>query len=139
MVDMINIKPIEFRKMFGQARPAPEMPNLIAVQKQSYDQFLQINVAPDQREESGLHAVFNSVFPIKDFAGRAELGFISYELETPKYDIEECRHRGMTYQTAIKCKLQLSVFDVDEETGTRSIKDIKEQDVLYGRHSAHDR
>ena len=132
MVDMINIKPIEFRKMFGQARPAPEMPNLIAVQKQSYDQFLQIDVAPDQREESGLHAVFNSVFPIKDFAGRAELGFISYELETPKYDIEECRHRGLTYQTAIKCKLQLSVWDVDEETGTRSIKDIKEQDVYMG-------
>ncbi len=132
MVDMINIKPIEFRKMFGQARPAPEIPNLIAVQKQSYDQFLQIDRAPAEREDSGLHAVFKSVFPIKDFAGRAELDFLSYELETPKYDIEECRHRGMTYQTAIKCNLQLSVFDVDEETGNRSIKDIKEQDVYMG-------
>ncbi len=132
MVDMTNIKPVEFRKMFGQARPAPEIPNLIAVQKQSYDQFLQIDRARDEREDLGLHAVFKSVFPVKDFAGRAELDFLSYELETPKYDIEECRHRGMTYQTAIKCKLQLTVFEVDEETDARSIKDIKEQDVYMG-------
>ena len=80
----------------------------------------------------GLHGVFKSIFPIKDFAGKAQIDFLRYELEEPKYDIEECRHRGLTYEVVLKGLLQLTVFDVDEETGSHSIKDVKEQNVYMG-------
>ncbi len=120
------------RKSFGRIPEIAQMPNLIEVQKSSYDQFLQIGAKPEDRSESGLQEVFKSVFPIRDFSERAELQFVRYELEDPKYDVEECQQRGMTYAAPLKVTLRLVVWDVDEETGARSIRDIKEQDVYMG-------
>ena len=120
------------RKSFGRIAAAVAMPNLIEVQKSSYDQFLQRNTPAEQRSDSGLQEVFKSVFPIRDFSSRGTLEFVKYEFEEPKYDVEECQQRGMTYAAPLKVTLRLVVWDVDEETGARSIRDIKEQDVYMG-------
>src|SRR5690348_11875206 len=120
------------RKFFGSIKEVTEMPNLIEVQKASYDQFLLVKAPPGGRPNEGLHAVFKSVFPIKDFSNTSQLDFVAYEFDPPKYDVDECRQRGMTYAAPLKVKLRLIVFDVDEETGARSVKDIKEQDVYMG-------
>lgn len=117
------------RKTFGRIPEVIEMPNLIEVQRSSYEKFLQMEVRPEDRVIAGLEEVFRSVFPIRDFSDRAELDFVRYELEPPKYDVDECQQRGMTFAAPLKVTLRLSVFDVDEETGLRSIRDIKEQDV----------
>ncbi|MBV8650671.1 MAG: DNA-directed RNA polymerase subunit beta, partial [Alphaproteobacteria bacterium] len=117
------------RKTFGRIPEVIEMPNLIEVQRSSYEKFLQMEVRPEDRVVAGLEEVFRSVFPIRDFSDRAELDFVRYELEQPKYDVDECQQRGMTFAAPLKVTLRLSVFDVDEETGLRSIRDIKEQDV----------
>ncbi len=120
------------RRHFGRIPEITQMPNLIEVQKTSYDQFLQMVETPDERQHNGLQEAFKSVFPIRDFAERAELQFVHYELEEPKYDVEECQQRGMTYAAPLKVTLRLVVWDVDEDTGARSIRDIKEQDVYMG-------
>ncbi|RDD61626.1 DNA-directed RNA polymerase subunit beta [Ferruginivarius sediminum] len=120
------------RKTFGRIPEIATMPNLIEVQKQSYDLFLQRDVEVGDRRVAGLQEVFTSVFPIRDFSDRAELQFIRYELEEPKYDVEECEQRGMTYAAPLKVTLRLVVWDVDEDTGSKSIRDIKEQDVYMG-------
>jgi len=117
------------RRSFGQIREVCEMPNLIEVQRSSYEKFLQANVAAADRKMAGLQEVLSSVFPIKDFSDRAEIDFVKYELEEPKYDVEECQQRDMTYAAPLRVTLRLSVFDVDEDTGLKSIRDIKEQDV----------
>ena len=120
------------RKNFGRIPEVTEMPNLIEVQRQSYEAFLQRHEKPAERRLAGLEEVFRSVFPIKDFADRAALDFVKYELEEPKYDVEECHQRGMTYAAPLRVTLRLIVWDVDEETGSRSVRDIKEQDVYMG-------
>ncbi len=120
------------RKSFGRIPEVAQMPNLIEVQRSSYDQFLQMDVPVDQRQHVGLQEVFRSVFPIQDFSERAELDFVQYELEEPKYDVEECQQRGMTFAAPLKVTLRLTVFDIEEETGLKSIRDIKEQDVYMG-------
>ncbi|ARW16656.1 DNA-directed RNA polymerase subunit beta [Komagataeibacter europaeus] len=120
------------RKSFGHIPEVAPMPNLIDVQRASYETFLQMNVAPDSRTPTGLQEVFRSVFPINDFAGRGRLEFVSYELEEPKYDVEECIQRGLTFAAPLKVILRLIVWDVDEDTGSRSIRDIKEQPVYMG-------
>jgi DNA-directed RNA polymerase subunit beta len=120
------------RKFFGKIHEVAEMPNLIEVQKASYDQFLLVKEPPGGRLDEGLQAVFKSVFPITDFSNTAQLEFVRYEFEAPKYDVDECRQRGMTYAAPLKVTLRLIVFDIDEETGARSVKDIKEQDVYMG-------
>jgi DNA-directed RNA polymerase subunit beta len=120
------------RKSFGRIPEVAPMPNLIEVQKSSYDHFLQMGVLAEQRTGVGLQEVFRSVFPIRDFSDRARLEFVRYELETPKYDVEECQQRGITYAAPLKVTLRLVVWDVDEDTGARSIRDIKEQDVYMG-------
>ena len=120
------------RKSFGRIPEVAPMPNLIDVQRASYEGFLQMNVAPDSRTNTGLQEVFKSVFPIDDFAGRGRLEFVYYELEEPKYDVEECIQRGMTFAAPLKVVLRLIVWDVDEDTGARSIRDIKEQPVYMG-------
>jgi DNA-directed RNA polymerase subunit beta len=117
------------RRSFGKIREVAAMPNLIEVQKDSYEQFLQMNIPADERKMQGLQEVLSSVFPIKDFSDKAEIDFVKYELEDPKYDVDECYARGMTFAAPLRVTLRLSVFDVDEETGLRSIRDIKEQDV----------
>jgi DNA-directed RNA polymerase subunit beta len=120
------------RKFFGKIEEVAEMPNLIEVQKASYDQFLLIQEPKGGRPDEGLQAVFHSVFPINDFSNTSQLEFVKYEFEPPKYDVDECRQRGMTYAAPLKVTLRLIVFDVDEETGAKSVKDIKEQDVYMG-------
>jgi len=120
------------RKTFGKIREVAALPNLIEVQKASYDFFLQADDVEGGRDDSGLQAVFESVFPISDFGETAMLEFVRYEFEPPKYDVDECRQRGMTFAAPLKVTLRLIVFDVDEDTGAKSVKDIKEQDVYMG-------
>jgi DNA-directed RNA polymerase subunit beta len=120
------------RKVFGHVKEVGEMPNLIEVQKASYDQFLIMQAPKGGRANEGLQSVFKSVFPISDFAQTAQLEFVKYEYEPPKYDVDECRQRGMTFAAPLKVTLRLIVFDVDPETQARSVKDIKEQDVYMG-------
>ncbi len=108
------------------------MPNLIEVQKASYDQFLMVDEPKGGRPDEGLQAVFKSVFPISDFSGSSMLEFVKYEFEAPKFDVDECRQRDLTYAAPLKVTLRLIVFDIDEDTGAKSIKDIKEQDVYMG-------
>jgi DNA-directed RNA polymerase subunit beta len=120
------------RKTFGRIPEVAQMPNLIEVQRASYDHFLQMGVEPENRVSVGLQEVFKGVFPIRDFSERAQLDFVRYELETPKYDVEECQQRGMNYAAPLKVTLRLLVWDVDEDTGSRTIRDIKEQDVYMG-------
>ena len=120
------------RRTFGRVAEVAPMPNLIEVQKSSYDHFLQMGVVPEQRVGVGLQEVFKSVFPIRDFSERAQLEFVRYELEVPKYEVDECQQRGITFAAPLKVTLRLVVWDVDEDTGSRSIRDIKEQDVYMG-------
>ncbi|MDA0306416.1 MAG: DNA-directed RNA polymerase subunit beta [Proteobacteria bacterium] len=120
------------RKYFGRLVETVEMPNLIEVQKTSYEQFLQRETHPSDRPDSGLQEVFKSVFPIKDFSEKGTLEFVKYKFEPPKYDVEECQQRGMTYAAPLKVTLRLVVWDIDEETLARSIRDVKEQDVYMG-------
>ncbi|MFZ5835324.1 MAG: DNA-directed RNA polymerase subunit beta [Pseudomonadota bacterium] len=120
------------RKSFGNIPEVVQMPNLIEVQRNSYNQFLQFDKGVSERNDTGLQGVFKSVFPIKDFAETASLEFVKYEFEPPKYDVEECQQRDMTYAAPLKLTLRLIVFDVDEITGAKSVKDIKEQAVYMG-------
>ena len=118
------------RKVFGNIHEVVQMPNLIEVQRESYEQFLRSD--PSIGYVSGLEKTLRSVFPIRDFAGTAELDFVNYELEPPKFDVEECRQRGITYAAPMRVTLRLIVFEVDPDTETRSVLDIKEQDVYMG-------
>ncbi|TCO68749.1 DNA-directed RNA polymerase subunit beta [Rhodovulum euryhalinum] len=120
------------RKYYGKIREVLEMPNLIEVQKSSYDLFLNSGDGPVPADGDGIQGVFQSVFPIKDFNETAVLEFVRYELEKPKYDVDECQQRDMTYAAPLKVTLRLIVFDVDVDTGAKSVKDIKEQDVFMG-------
>ncbi|MBK1666870.1 DNA-directed RNA polymerase subunit beta [Rhodovibrio sodomensis] len=120
------------RKTFGKIPEVTTMPNLIETQKQSYDQLLQKDMEHEERREVGLQEVYKSIFPIRDFSDRAELQYVRYELEEPKYDVEECQQRGMTYASPARVTLRLVVWDVDEDTGAKSVRDIKEQDVYMG-------
>ncbi|MEA2678691.1 MAG: DNA-directed polymerase subunit beta [Candidatus Binataceae bacterium] len=121
---------LRLRRSFGKIKKIIEIPNLIEIQKRSYQDFLQADVTPEERKDEGLQAVFKSVFPIKDFNETASLEFVAYELGQPKYDVEECHQRGMTYAAPLKVKIQLVIWDV--ESGRRSIKNVKEQEVYFG-------
>jgi len=121
---------LRLRRSFGKIKKIIDIPNLIEIQKRSYDEFLQADTASDERADVGLQGVFKSVFPIKDFNENASLEFVSYELGTPKYDVDECHQRGMTFAAPIKVKIQLVIWDV--EGGHRSIKNVKEQEVYFG-------
>jgi DNA-directed RNA polymerase subunit beta len=118
------------RKIFGNIHEVIDMPNLIEVQRESYDEFLRSD--PSRGYVSGLEKTLRSVFPVRDFVGTSELDFVNYELEDPKYDVEECRQRGITYAAQMKVTLRLIVFEVDPDTEARSVLDIKEQDVYMG-------
>ncbi len=123
---------IRVRKTFSKNKQVIEIPNLIELQKRSYEAFLLKDVDPDRRNDDGLNGVFKSVFPISDFNNTASLEFVSYTLEPAKYDVDECRQRGMTFAAPIKVTLRLIGFEVDEETESRSIRDVKEQEVYLG-------
>jgi DNA-directed RNA polymerase subunit beta len=123
---------LRLRRNFGRIRRIIDIPNLIEIQKQSYEDFLQRTVPAAERRDVGLQGVFRSVFPIKDFNDTASLEFVSYALGEPKYSVEECHERGMTYAAPLKVTIQLVIWDVDQQTGARSIKNVKEQEVYFG-------
>src|SRR6266545_20193 len=123
---------LRFRRSFGRIRKIIDLPYLIEIQKNSYELFLQKDAAPAERQSIGLQEVFKSVFPIKDFNETASLEFVSYSLGEPKYDVEECHQRGMTFAAPLKVTVQLVLWDVDQQTGSRSIKNVKEQEVYFG-------
>lgn len=120
------------RKSFGKIGLAIEMPNLIQVQKDSYSRFLQDNVLPEDRSNTGLQGVLNSIFPINDTSGAATLEFVKYRLDIPKYDEDESRQRGVNFSAPLRVTLRLIVWEIDEEAGSREIKGIKEQEVYLG-------
>ena len=123
---------LRFRRSFGRIRKIIDLPYLIEIQKNSYELFLQKDAAPLERQNMGLQEVFKSVFPIKDFNETASLEFVSYALGDPKYDVEECHQRGMTFAAPLKVTVQLVLWDIDQQTGSRSIKNVKEQEVYFG-------
>ncbi|MBT3312844.1 MAG: DNA-directed RNA polymerase subunit beta [Desulfobacterales bacterium] len=120
------------RKNFGKIEKIVEIPDLIGMQRESYNRLLQMNVEPDKRRQIGLQAVFKSVFPIKDFTGSASLEFVSYSFGEVKHSVKECIHRGMTYEIPVRIRIRLVVFDVDKEAETSTIRDIKEQEIYFG-------
>jgi len=120
------------RKNFGKIKQIVEIPDLIGMQRESYRRFLQIDIPPEKREDVGLQAVFKSVFPIKDFTGSASLEFVSYSFGEVKHSVDECIHRGMTYELPVRITVRLVVYDVDKESGTSTIRDIKEQEIYFG-------
>ena len=128
----ITASNLRIRKSFAKNKQVIEIPNLIELQKRSYEAFLLKDMDPDRRNEEGLNGVFKSVFPISDFNNTSSLEFVSYTLEPAKYDVDECRQRGMTFAAGMKVTLRLVVFDVDEQSETRSIRDMKEQEVYLG-------
>jgi len=123
---------LRFRRNFGRIKKIIEIPNLIEIQKRSYDEFLQRSLSPAERRDTGLQGVFRSVFPIKDFNETASLEFVSYQLGEPKYSVDECHQRGMTFAAPLKVTIQLVIWDVDPQTSARSIKNVKEQEVYFG-------
>jgi DNA-directed RNA polymerase subunit beta len=121
------------RKIFQRMKPRIEHPNLIEVQKTSYDNFLQINTDPLKREnDSGLQAAFISVFPIKDYSEMVSLEFVSYSLDDPKYTVDECRQRGMSYASPIRVIIRLVIWEIVEGSEEKTIKEVKEQEVFFG-------
>ena len=120
------------RKNFGKIKKLVDIPDLIGMQRESFQRFLQMDIAPEKRKDIGLQAVFKSVFPIKDFTGSASLEFVSYRFGEIKHSIAECIHRGMTYEIPIRITARLVVYDVDTDTGVSNIRDIKEQEIYFG-------
>ena len=120
------------RKSFAKIAEIVEKPHLIAMQQQSFEKFLQMDVEPDDREDIGLQGVYKSVFPIQDFNGMCSMEFVNYTFGQPKYTVEECVERGMSYEVPIKITVRLVTYDVDPETEVQSIRDIKEQSVYLG-------
>jgi DNA-directed RNA polymerase subunit beta len=120
------------RKTYAKIPSAIKLPDLIAIQCESYGEFLQMDVEPDKRKNAGLESVFRSVFPIQDFQETASVEFVSYSFEDPKYTVDECRQRGMSYQAPLKVIIRLVVWDVDKDSGVKTIRDVKEQEVYFG-------
>ncbi|MBU4484512.1 DNA-directed RNA polymerase subunit beta, partial [bacterium] len=121
-----------FRKDFSKIKQVVEIPYLIEAQKNSFERFLQSDILPDQKEDIGLQSAFKSVFPIKDFSQTCSLEFVSYNLGDPKYNVQECKQRGITFAAPLKIVVRMVMWDVDEETGTKAIRDVKEQEVYFG-------
>jgi DNA-directed RNA polymerase subunit beta len=123
---------LRIRKNFGKTEHVTQMPNLIEMQRHSYERFLQKETPPAERGDFGLQAVFKSVFPIEDFAGLANLKFLSYAFDEVKYVVDECMAKGMTYEAPLKITVALEIYDQDKETGAKSIRDIKQQEIYFG-------
>ena len=131
MASMVQTN-FRIRHSFGKINQIIQIPNLIDIQKKSYEKFLQANVPPHERTDIGLQSVFKSVFPIRDFNGTSELVFVGYTLERPKYDVDECVQRGMTFAAPIKVTIQLIIYDTGGESSEKTVRDIKEQEVYFG-------
>lgn len=120
------------RKSFARIPEIAPLPNLIELQTASYSSFLQMDVPAENRASMGLQEVFKSVFPISDFSGKSQLEFYHYDFDVPKYDVDECKQRGVTFAAPLRVTFRLIVWDIDEETGAKSVHDIKEQEVYMG-------
>ena len=127
-----TMAPRRIRKNFGKIRQIVGIPDLIGMQRESFQRFLQMDIPPEKREDVGLQAVFKSVYPIKDFTGSASLEFVSYRFGEVKHGIEECIHRGMTYEIPVRITVRLVVYEIDDDTGVSNIRDIKEQEIYFG-------
>jgi DNA-directed RNA polymerase subunit beta len=119
-------------KKFGRIKDSIDIPHLLSLQLDSYNKFLQTDVPPSMRTDIGLEGVFRSVFPIHDFNKTATLEYVSYDIGKPKYDVDECIAKGLTFEAPLRIKVRLAVYDVDEASGSRTIHDIKEQDIYFG-------
>jgi len=129
---MTKKQTLPVRKNFGRVKKVIDIPNLIEMQQRSYAKFLQKDVAPEAREDVGIQAAFQSVFPITDFTGASSIEFVQYSIGEPKYSEEECLSRGVTYESPVKMVARLLSYDVDKESGVQSIRDIKEQQIYFG-------
>ena len=127
-----TLAPKRIRKNFGKIKQIVEIPDLIGMQRESFQRLLQMNIPPEKREDIGLQTVFKSVFPIKDFTGNASLEFVSYRFGEVKHSIEECVHRGMTYEIPVRITVRLVVYEIDNDTNVSNIRDIKEQEIYFG-------
>ena len=132
MTSILTATNDRYRRSFGQIDSIIDIHDLLELQKHFYAEFLQENLAPEKRKNTGLQSVFTSVFPIHNFGETASLEFIKYGIGTPKYDVNECRSRGVTYAAPLKLEVRLVVRDVDEDTGAKSIRDVKVQEVYLG-------
>jgi len=121
-----------FRKNFGRIKKIVDIPDLIDIQTKSYEKFLQRDIIPDERDNSGLQGTFKSVFPISDFSGQCSLEFVSYKIGDVRYDVKECLQKGMTYAAPLKIVVRLVVFDIDRDSEQKTIRDIKEQEIYFG-------
>jgi DNA-directed RNA polymerase subunit beta len=129
---MTKLQALSVRKNFGRVKKIIDIPNLIEMQQESYARFLQKDVVPEAREDTGIQAAFKSVFPITDFTGSSSIEFVQYSIGEPKYSEEECVSRGITYEAPVKLVARLLSYDVDKESGVQSIRDIKEQQIYFG-------
>ena len=120
------------RRDYSRLPSIISMPNLIEVQKESYEKFLQRNVSPGEREEIGLQAVFKGIFPIEDYSRTTLLDFVEYDIKEPKFDVQECQDRGMTFAAPLNVTIRLIHLDVDEETKNKKVREVKEQEVYLG-------
>ena len=120
------------RKSFRKIDKIIDIPNLIEMQRKSYERFLQRDVPPEERKETGLQGAFKNVFPIRDFSGTSSLEFVKYTFEDAKYSEDECLNKGMTYEALLRLTVRILVFDTDGTEGTKSIRDIKEQEIYFG-------
>ncbi len=128
-----SVRNLSFRKSFAQARNVVDLPYLIELQKDSYDSFLQADVLPENRENVGLQGVFNSIFPIEDYNKTASLEFLNYSIGKPEYSIDECKKRGITYEAPVKINVRLVVYNTDPNTGNRTLRNMKEEPVFFGK------
>ncbi|MBT8330756.1 MAG: DNA-directed RNA polymerase subunit beta [Deltaproteobacteria bacterium] len=127
-----SLAPKRIRKNFGKIKQIVGIPDLIGMQRESFQRLLQMDIPPEKREDIGLQTVFKSVFPIKDFTGSASLEFVSYRFGEVKHSIEECVHRGMTYEIPVRITVRLVVYEIDADTNVSNIRDIKEQEIYFG-------
>ncbi len=123
---------LKIRKSFAKVKQIQDLPNLLKIPKKSYQRFLQANTPPDKRQDIGIHRCFSSVFPIKDYSEIAVLEYIDYKILPPEYSPDETKEKGLTYEVPIKLKVRLVTYDLNPETGIKSIKDIKEQEIYFG-------
>ena len=123
---------LKIRKSFAKVKQIQDLPNLLKIPKESYQRFLQANTPPDKRQDIGIHRCFSSVFPIKDYSEIAVLEYIDYKILPPEYSPDEAKEKGLTYEVPIKLKVRLVTYDLNPETGIKSIKDIKEQEIYFG-------
>ncbi|MCX6112579.1 MAG: DNA-directed RNA polymerase subunit beta, partial [Proteobacteria bacterium] len=132
MTSILTATNDRYRRSFGKIKPVIDIPDLLELQKNFYAEFLQQEVPLEKRKNAGLQAVFTSIFPITNFGDTASLEFLGYSLGAPKYDVNDCRNRGTTYAAPLKVSVRLVVKDVDEDTGAKSIRDVKVQEVYLG-------